>query len=81
MNWDEYYKKRYDESREEIQDLHFQCGWVKGSLIRLQKYLDSGLLQVDEYTMNLLRNTANSFENAEKGLAEYKAEMAEKAVK
>ena len=80
MNWDEYYKERYDKSREEIQDLHFQSGWIKGSLIRLQKYLDSGLLQVDEYTMNLLRDTANSFETAEKALLEYKAEMAEKAV-
>ena len=78
MNWDDYYKKRYDESREEIQDLHFKMGWIKGSLIRLEKYLDANVLQADKYTMNILRDTAKAFESAEKGLADYKAEMAEK---
>lgn len=79
MNWDDYYKQRYDESREEIQDLNFKMGWIKGSLNRLQMYLDSNTLQADKYTMNILRDTANAVESAEKGLADYKAEMAEKA--
>ena len=79
MSWDDYYKKRYDESREEIQDLHFKMGWIKGSLNRLQMYLDSNTLQADKYTMNILRDTAKAVESAEKGLADYKAELAEKA--
>lgn len=77
MNWDEYYKKHYDKSREEIQDLLFQFGWVRGNLHRLQKYLDSGLLKTDDYTMNLLRDVANCLETADVALTEHKAKMAE----
>ena len=77
MDWADFYKERYDKSREEIQDLHFQFGWVRGNLYRLQKYLDSGLLQSDEYNMNLLRDVANALESADKALTEHKAQMAE----
>lgn len=81
MDWADFYKERYDKSREEIQDLLFQFGWVRGNLYRLQKHLDSGLLQSDEYTMNLLRDVANALETADVALTEHKAELAEKAVK
>ena len=77
MDWADFYKERYDKSREEIQDLLFQFGWVRGNLYRLQKFLDSGLLQSDEYTMNLLRDVANALESADKALTEHKAQMAE----
>ena len=77
MDWADFYKERYDKSRQEIQDLLFQFGWVRGNLYRLQKFLDSGLLQSDEYTMNLLRDVANALETADVALTEHKAKMAE----
>ena len=77
MDWADFYKERYDKSREEIQDLLFQFGWVRGNLYRLQKYLDSGLLQSDEYTMNLLRDVAKCLETADVALTEHKAKMEE----
>ena len=77
MDWADFYKERYDKSMEEKQDLLFQFGWVRGKLFKLQNFIDSGSLQADDNTMNLLREVANALETADVALTEHKAKMAE----
>ena len=64
MNWDNFYKERYDSAREEMMLLHFQLGWLKGSLLDLEKLIKSGDIQCDDYTMAKLSRIAYSYDEA-----------------
>lgn len=76
MDWDNYYKERYDATRQEVMDFHYKMGWIQGSLRDLQKIIDSGIV-TDKYTLSKLQKIANAIEDAEKSCKEHNEQMAE----
>lgn len=64
IDWSDYYKERYDATREELNEMHFAFGWIKGSLARLSEMIENGSIQTDSYSMEKLKVIANCFETA-----------------
>ena len=38
----EYYQKRYEATQDNLNELHYQLGWLRGSLESLKKLVESG---------------------------------------
>ena len=76
MNWDNYYKERYDATRQEVMDFHYKMGWIQGNLRDLQRIIDSGLI-TDKYLLGKLQRIANAIVDAETSCKEHNAKMAE----
>lgn len=64
IDWADYYKERYDESREEIQEFHFTIGYIKGSLKRISDMIALGDIKTDSYSMEQLKSIASVVETA-----------------
>jgi hypothetical protein len=63
---EDFYKKRYDATREELMDLVYFRGWMTGCLKDLSTMLDEGKITGNDYTMSRLRSIANAIEDAER---------------
>ena len=79
MNWDNFYKERYDATRQEVMDFHYKMGWIQGNLRDLQRIIDAGLI-TDKYLLGKLQRIANAIVDAETSCKEHNAKMAELAV-
>ena len=64
MNWENFYQERYDATRKEKDLLHFQIGWIKGSLHNLETLIKSGDIKCDDYTMAKLNRIAYCIDEA-----------------
>jgi hypothetical protein len=76
MDLENYYKERYDATRQEVMDFSYKMGWIKGSLIDLQRIIDGGLI-TDPYLLGKLKKIENAVEEAEKSCKEHNAKIAE----
>ena len=64
MDWENFYKDRYDATRKEKDLLHFQIGWIKGNMLDLERLIKSGDIQCDDYTMAKLNRIAYCIDEA-----------------
>jgi hypothetical protein len=64
MDWSDYYKERYDATRDELNEMHFAFGWIQGSLRILSDMIEKGDITTDPYSMEKLKKVANCLETA-----------------
>ena len=62
---EDFYKKHYDATREELMDLFYFRGWMTGCLAELNRMLDEGRITGNDYTLSRLRSIANAVQDAE----------------
>lgn len=61
----EFYQKRYEATQENLNELHFQLGWLKGSLKRLKKLVESGdVTTTSDYHQRELESIANAYQQS-----------------
>lgn len=78
---EDFYKKRYDATREELMDMHYFKGWMIGCLKSLNTMLDEGSITGNEYTMSRLRTIANAVQDAEHNCKLNKETIAQNSAK
>ena len=64
MNWENFYKERYDALREEKNLLHYQIGYLQGSLNQLKDMIEKGEIKTTDLNMIHLKQIANAYERA-----------------
>ena len=64
MNWDNFYKDLYDATREEKNLLHYQIGYLQGSLNQLKDMIEKGDIKTNDLNMIHLKQIANAYERA-----------------
>lgn len=60
----EYYQKRYEETQAEIAQLHFQLGWLKGSLKRFKKLVESGNVTASKFYQSDLEYITDAYQKS-----------------
>ena len=61
----EYYQKRYEATQDNLNELHFQLGWLRGSLERLKKLVESGkVTTASEYQQRELESIMNAYQTS-----------------
>jgi len=61
----EYYQKRYEATQDNLNELHYQLGWLRGSLERLKKLVESGKVNTDsEYQQRELESIMNAYQTS-----------------
>jgi len=78
---EDFYKKRYEATREELMDLVYFRGWMTGSLAELNRMLDEGKITGNDYTLSRLRSIANAIEDAERNCKLNKETIAQNSAK
>lgn len=78
---EDFYKKRYDATREELMDLVYFKGWMIGCLAELNRMLDEGKITGNDYTLSRLRSIANAIEDAERNCKLNKETIAQNSAK
>ena len=78
---EDFYKKCYDATREELMDLFYFRGWMTGCLAELNRMLDEGKITGNDYTMSRLRSIANAIEDAERNCKLNKETIAQNSAK
>lgn len=63
-DWADYYKERYDETREQVHEFHFAMGWINSTLKRLGEMIEQGDIKTDPYTMQKLKEMVHVVETA-----------------
>ena len=78
---EDFYKKHYDATREELMDLFYFRGWMTGCLAELNRMLDEGKITGNDYTLSRLRSIANAIEDAERNCKLNKETIAQNSAK
>jgi hypothetical protein len=65
-NFNNYYLDRYLQSQDRISEMSYQVGWLQGSIRKLQRLVDDGIVEVKSGYESLLDSVLNSIEEAEK---------------
>ena len=61
----EYYQKRYEATQDNLNELHYQLGWLRGSLGRLKKLVESGKVNTaSEYQQRELESIMNAYQTS-----------------
>lgn len=60
----EYYQKRYEATQDNLNELHYQLGWLRGSLERLKKLVESGDVTASEYQQRELESIMNAYQTS-----------------
>jgi hypothetical protein len=61
----EYYQKRYEATQDNLNELHYQLGWLRGSLERLKKLVESGqVTTASEYQQRELEIIMNAYQTS-----------------
>ena len=61
----EYYQKRYEATQDNLNELHYQLGWLRGSLERLKKLVESGKVNTaSEYQQRELESIMNAYQTS-----------------
>lgn len=72
---EKYWIDRYDSCNEELLNKSFQVGWLKGSLIELQRILAEKKIKTDEYTLSRLNKIAQAFDESEQAAKRHSEEV------
>ena len=72
---EKYWIDRYDSCNEELLSKSFQIGWLKGSLIELQRILAQKNIKTDEYTLSRLNKIAQAFDESEQAAKRHSEEV------
>ena len=67
----EYWKKQYEEARKDLTELNFQIGWLKSSLDRLGRLIESGDVSVSKYHTSEVQSIVKAIEESEKPAKAY----------
>ena len=60
----EYYQKRYEATQDNLNELHYQLGWLRGSLERLKKLVESGDVTASKFHQCELENITNAYQKS-----------------
>jgi Fic family protein len=61
----EYYQKRYEATQDNLNELHYQLGWLRGSLERLKKLVESGKVNTaSEHQQRELESIMNAYQTS-----------------
>jgi len=61
----EYYQKRYEATQDNLNELHYQLGWLRGSLESLKKLVESGkVTTASEYQQRELESIMNAYQTS-----------------
>ena len=70
-NFNNYYLDRYLQSQDRISEMSFQIGWLQGSIRKLQRLVEDGIVEVKPGYESSLDSVLNCIEEAEKQAAIY----------